>query len=1822
MSHLRLIVVVLLGLTLPESGAELVAHYSFDTPTTTNIVIDDSSALGSQAYDAELKDDAFLMPWGGIKGGFLRLDGNGDYLAISGQGQPGGIDDLAAAMIDLPGNTVNFSNPATDNEDYSDSTKSGWTFSAWIRRDPSSDPQQAIFAVNPRDNQPDENRVMLFVGDIPLTRTDLMTGWSIDETVPWVWSDQYHPSSATDPVPNSHLVASGEWRHVAMVFAPTASSSPMSARYELQYYVDGELVDSIGDDNPPLSPHGEFRLGATDQWSIGQDFDQSGSGTAQITSDFFEGDIDEVRLYSHALSADEIFELMQTDMRPTLPGPMLAYWPLDRTASDPWTMMDMAAGAHHGKMYNATVKLRGNTWKGVPFGGDAESPASIDLDGLTLEFEFRTTSAGEIQGIGLYRTPVDPLEPVIADFKTGLRLAGSESVEGDTKWVDVRNHLASGVGQIIVTDQGDGWALYQVPASVLGISDPADDSYDGIMMVAKDNAGGSSQSEFRNIKITGGSPDYEVLVSHWPLVPGYRDSNLQDGGGNTPGNSSAVYANTDEPAWQQTIGQVGDALRLTPGTEPVLIEELPSPDEDVLDLATALDEQGDSVTLTAWLKITQSSGSEPIVILSKKDGAGSATGYEWVYSPVASGQSRLVFRGRDSSELAADVDLEDGQWHHLAVVLQRFTMAGPLGDATMYVDGRLLQSAGMPTLDSASINSLPLVLGSHPESSRTDVQPLDGVLDDVRFYEVALAADQIAELAHALETGRDALELAFITPPSPLAWTETQGMVFGMRFAVRSDVDLPTSPSASVTLRATPVNAAGVPMGSSVPVVVGGTSPLAASLSELQPVANFAAASDDRPYEHYTLDIPQPALLGESLGLGRYRIDATASVPVQVGDPLVVEAEPIQVIVFSDEELPADTDRDLSLMLTGTVDGNPNAPDEDTPRITDVSKPVGSTLALPAAGGAPLTVALQIDAGDVSLDLQEVEITERTGIQINPTVLSGGVEFDLSNDGRLIQEYEVKVPYSNGSEDGTVYNLFYQIDAEPPTVTISPEGGNIGNWIDFWFGQDVTLAASEAGSKIYYQINGGSIEESGPLGIGESISINDKLVTVLPYPESYLIRMWSVDAAGNRGPVKTVHYYVGELYTIARFPELNTPSIINGGSASIGLTWTVQSTIGNSDLDGYHVYRAVGDLARARLLDAHEHGYPPPADLRITDSLIDAVASIDGTFTDSDFLGGLEVTYAVTYVNPDGFESRPSNPETVDPSSTEVEDYIDAANTANLVMVKRQQAVRSLEDAQHPTGYWDGSNDAARIVNTAEALNALGKMPPTQLDPEAIPRGLAYLQSHFADDVGAIARQIDTLQRYGVNTRELHVRLAIRALVDPDSESSPPVPLAGWGLQSRYGPDPYHTALAMLARQDPGPIDLPTLGGLSAGEEDLAVQNLLESGWMASTHTYDATNAIVAVPSGVGDGDRYGWEPGRLDSPYVSTLIAKSRGAHRGFHAGNSSTTLLNIHWAPLSGQVESIDTELGGSNITVSDARAIRESVIDTAAVLNHLDVRDNNISPSYSRDDFVKYLAARIGVDDVWGSRDPFLTALSVQALIQPQMIRVHPASGPDLLLSALWTGRGYPTQDLADNASGLAQALRDATSQSALIVIEGAVDPTFNGQADVLAVLRETKTPVLVLNHEVARSLSLTQADVGTAGTASTDTIEIPVSAADHPLMRGVMQAHNLTSTPASFTLDISSPTITVGYGAFESSASQPDPVYWRANLASVASTNQTFIVAYERGALGHDGLPVAGRRVGLFLNGGLSQVEDFSKTSDLIDAAVEWTARRVLWSPGSP
>jgi hypothetical protein len=199
------------------------------------------------------------------------------------------------------------------------------------------------------------------------------------------------------------------------------------------------------------------------------------------------------------------------------------------------------------------------------------------------------------------------------------------------------------------------------------------------------------------------------LIAHWKLDEQTGTVAHDDSG------THHAHVHGD-PLWGPEAGMLGGALSLD-GADDRMVTDF------VLDPAEG------PFSAIAWVR----GGAPGQVIISQQTGA------DWLMTDPSAGRLMTALckpRGRSEvSPLVSDVTLTDGQWHHLALV-----WTGQ--DRVLYVDGVEVARDAHAT-PAGSSGELHIGCGADAAPATFWV----GLIDDVRVYNVALGADEIATLS-------------------------------------------------------------------------------------------------------------------------------------------------------------------------------------------------------------------------------------------------------------------------------------------------------------------------------------------------------------------------------------------------------------------------------------------------------------------------------------------------------------------------------------------------------------------------------------------------------------------------------------------------------------------------------------------------------------------------------------------------------------------------------------------------------------------------------------------------------------------------------------------------------------------------------------------------------------------------------------------------------------------------------------------------------------------------------------------------------------------
>ena len=242
-------------------------------------------------------------------------------------------------------------------------------------------------------------------------------------------------------------------------------------------------------------------------------------------------------------------------------------------------------------------------------------------------------------------------------------------------------------------------------------------------------------------------PDFSVLADTWQseyqsnnnLIAylKFNETNGQIAYDSSPNKHNGSLYNMDESNW--IMGQSGNSLYFNGQNSYLQINNFPGIG------------QSESRTFTAFIKTEEdlnNSDTNIRIIASWGKADGSDPNRKWViFIDDQTGQLALESYG---TRLNGGPDLEDGNWHHIAVVLPEGS--NNINQVRLYVDGSDVQT------NAASLNAVintelteDVLIGAIDLDPAPGIQTpqlfFNGSIDDVRFYNAELTEEQILNLS-------------------------------------------------------------------------------------------------------------------------------------------------------------------------------------------------------------------------------------------------------------------------------------------------------------------------------------------------------------------------------------------------------------------------------------------------------------------------------------------------------------------------------------------------------------------------------------------------------------------------------------------------------------------------------------------------------------------------------------------------------------------------------------------------------------------------------------------------------------------------------------------------------------------------------------------------------------------------------------------------------------------------------------------------------------------------------------------------------------------
>ena len=455
------------------------------------------------------------------------------------------------------------------------------------------------------------------------------------------------------------------------------------------------------------------------------------------TSNPFEGQIDEVRIYNRALSKSEVKKLYEWAPRPVL------HLKMDKKSGS--TAYDTSGYGNDGGIFGAN-HVQGKYGSALGFDGvddkititHSESLNYNYTDSFSASLWIKTEKQNSEQGfLYKYDNPEWPINIrqsntgntvlfAMRDDTSTFYTAESTSIINDNKWhyivaihnaIDNNNYIYfDGVLEDTVSTVGLT-SIANLSNIIIG-GNPSSDWMDGKIDDVRIYNYARTQKQILE-DMNGGGPASKMPVLHLSFDEGYgetvHDSSIHKNNGTayvgTGGSQTATSS-----MWEKS-GKVKGAMEFD-GTD----------DYTKLLNSSSLNVQGNEMSVSAWIYPGTLVSSNRFII-GKYEGNQTTQWYFNVYQ----GKLQWNIAGTEHTELNASMSVNN--WYHVMGIYN--------GDKVLlYIDGREVYSADES--DSISDNAVSLGIGA----GRLDSTPnyfFDGLIDEVKVWNFALNEDEIKE---------------------------------------------------------------------------------------------------------------------------------------------------------------------------------------------------------------------------------------------------------------------------------------------------------------------------------------------------------------------------------------------------------------------------------------------------------------------------------------------------------------------------------------------------------------------------------------------------------------------------------------------------------------------------------------------------------------------------------------------------------------------------------------------------------------------------------------------------------------------------------------------------------------------------------------------------------------------------------------------------------------------------------------------------------------------------------------------------------------------
>ncbi|MFT3863371.1 MAG: LamG domain-containing protein [Solirubrobacterales bacterium] len=541
----------------------------------------------------------------------------------------------------------------------------------------------------------------------------------------WLYGGDWEsnvPSGGTETEAGEEADAQSEealpehvWSHLALTWDGS----------RLRLYVDGHLIDSKAG-VPPEVTEGNLVIGGGTEYAS-----------------YFDGRIDEVRIYDRALDGGEVESDMEAPIETPKQGPVAA-WSFDE--GEGTTVEDVTGDGHTATIEGAEWTEHGRYGSGMKFDGEEttrlEVPYSPEFaldEEFTMEAWVRPESssnewAGVVAQEGDGESPVHELTWYLFEggWNSNEPFGGTEPVPGEETVVAAQHTLPVDAWSHIAITWDGSWGRFYLDGELVneGPIDPPPAS-EGGLRIGEHFDGRIDELRIYDRALDGAEvgSDMEAPIET-PKQGPVAAWSFDEGEGTTVEDVTGDgHEATIEGATWTTHGRYGGGMEFDASEHDRLV--VPSSPE--LDLS-------EEFTLEAWVRPQGENYWAPIV--AKETGREDDELAWWLYE--GDWESNVPSGGTESepgheSDAQSEVALPQDAWSHVALTWDGSRLR-------LYVDGELIDSkAGVPP----EVTEGDLVIGGGSEYEGW----FDGRIDELRIYDRALDGAEVgSDMEAPIET--------------------------------------------------------------------------------------------------------------------------------------------------------------------------------------------------------------------------------------------------------------------------------------------------------------------------------------------------------------------------------------------------------------------------------------------------------------------------------------------------------------------------------------------------------------------------------------------------------------------------------------------------------------------------------------------------------------------------------------------------------------------------------------------------------------------------------------------------------------------------------------------------------------------------------------------------------------------------------------------------------------------------------------------------------------------------------------------------------------